>query len=566
MTVGSYDRLDVRASVSAPITDTLAAKLDVISRSETGYVNDVLDGPGNSRPKTYNDTDRQTARLSVLWEPTEAWSIYATGDVTNDDGGPQSGVPAISSSPAANFVNGEISQARPLYGPRLTAPTLFQDQTFDSAAFTINATYDAGNIEYTGVLGYREFDLSQGIDTDSGPNLGGLVTQTGAVVSRGFAFDYVRDWHNETTTLELRAASSAIENFDWVAGIFLMNEENVSDDIFGRFSEPAAFQFASLFNSDQTTQSAAIFGEGTYSVTDRLDLSVGGRYSRDEKSLSRQHQGTLGLGPLGTPYDASTSDSWSEFTPRVIADYDFTDDISAYVSYSRGFQAGAYQSFPFSPATANEPFDPTTVDSYEVGIRSQFFDQRLTANVTAFRADYKDLPSTITATQGTLVVLTNDVQLQGIEVDLQARPTDNLSFYLSAGFTDDKYERSVLGPSAVPGQTENRLKYVADVTARFGARYNLDLNDYGDMSFTANLTHNGDFFMSSVNTPFAFQEAYTTVGAEIEYRLPGDHWTATLGGRNLTDELYQQRASAGGGGVIYFAPPETYYLRLRYEY
>jgi iron complex outermembrane receptor protein len=68
-----------------------------------------------------------------------------------------------------------------------------------------------------------------------------------------------------------------------------------------------------------------------------------------------------------------------------------------------------------------------------------------------------------------------------------------------------------------------------------------------------------------VNTPFAFQEAYTTLGAEVTYALPDDRWAVSLGGRNLTDELYQQRASAGGGGVIFFAPPRTWYATIRYE-
>ena len=564
-TVGSFSRLDFRGAFSTPLSPTFAVKLDVVSRSEYGYVRDALAGPGNSRPRRYNGTDRQTARLSGLWRPTERLTLFSTVDYTDDDAGPQSGVPAISSRPEDNLVDGRIRQARPLYGARRAAPTLFQPQSFEAYGGMLRAEYELDAVELTAILAYRGFELSQGIDTDGGPNVRGLVSQNGRVFDRGFDFDFVRDWSNDTLTAEVRAGSTGSGPLTWVAGVFLMREENDSVDIFGRFSEAAPFNFASRFDFNQVTKSAAVFGEATYAVTPRLNLTLGGRFTYDTKDVDRTHAGTLGLGPLGTPYALQTDEDWSQFTPRAIVDYSFTDDVSAYASYSRGFQAGAYQSFPFSPATANTPFDPTTVNSYELGVRSQFLDRRLTINATAFRADYTDLPSTIQAQQGALVVLTNDVRIQGIELEVNARPIDGLSLYGSAGFVDDDYRRSVVAPSLVPGATENRLKYVADVTARAGVDYEIPL---GGVSVTlgGNLTHSGDFFMSTVNTPFSFQPAYTVYGTRAAVAFADDRLGLEVGVRNLTDELYQYRASAGGGGIIYFAPPRQFYATLRFRY
>ncbi len=567
VTAGTADRIDARASFSGPLSETFAAKLDVISRNRDGYIQDAFaSDPLNDRPTDYNAVDRQTVRLAGLWDPQSPLTVYMTADLTLDDSGPQSGTPAISGAPSASLdSSGNINQARPLYGPRLAAPTLRTPQTFDGFGAMANATWDGDFATYTAILGYRGFDLAQGLDTDGADSGQSLVDQNGVAFTRSAGFDYVRDWRNRTATLELQAASNGDGPLSWVAGVFLMNENNESEDLFGRFSGSAAFKFGNQFYLDQTTRSAAVYAEATYSFTDRVEFSLGGRYTYDEKELDRELESVPGLFSLGGPYDISVEDSWSEFTPRAILDIDLAEDVSVFFSYARGFQAGAYQSFPFSEGSARVPFDPTVVDNYEAGLRSQFFNGRLTANLTYFYSDYTDLPSTVLATAGTFQVLTNDVRLQGLEVELTARPTDALTLYVSAGFTDDEFVRSVVAPSEVPGTTENRLKYVADVTARAGADYRIDFADGSDLTLTANLTHNGDYFMSTVNTPFAFQEAYTTLGAEATYALRDDRWSVSLGGRNLTDELYQRRASAGGGGVIFFAPPQTWYLRLRYE-
>ena len=566
VTIGSNDRLDLRAALSAPVSDTLALKLDLLSRTQDGFLKDAFAGPGNDRPRTYNDVDTQTARLGAYWEPTDQLSVYATTDVTRSRPGPQATTPGITGAASASLdVSGDISQARPLYATRVAAPTLARDQAFDGYGAMVRAEYEAVSVLLTSILGYRGFELSQGIDTDSGPNVLGITTQTGEVIDRGFGFDFVRDWENDTFSWEGRLTSLGDGPLTWVAGVFALHERNRSDDVFGRFSEPAPFQFASAFSFDQTTRSLSAFGEGSYEVTDRLTLTAGGRITWDEKELDRTHQGAFGLGPLGVPYEASAKEDWSQFTPRLIADFELAPDVSVYASYARGFQAGAFQSFPFSPTTANEPFDPTKVDSYEVGLRSQFWDRRVTANITGFWADYTDLPSTINSTDGVLVVLTNDVRLAGLEFELSARPTDSLDLYAIVGLTDDDFTRSVVGPSEVPGETENRLKYVSDVTARVGGSYTYDLPRGDSLTGTVNATHTGDFFMSTVNTPFAFQDAYTTLGAELRYVAPDARWQLALGGRNLTDELYRLRASAGQGGNIAFADPETWYLRLRYE-
>lgn len=563
LTVGSNSRIDLRGSFSTPLAPNFAVKLDAISRNEHGFVKDALFTPGNNRPKRYNDTNRQVIRVSALWEPDDATTVYSAFDYTNDDAGPQTTVPAISSAPAANLVNGKIVQARTVYGPRRAAPTLYEDQTFDGRGLVVDVSHDLGSVSLTGVFGYRGFDLHQGSDTDGGPNVTS-ISQTGATVSRGFGFDYIRDWSNDTLTLELRAAGGEDGPFTWVAGLFGMHEKNESLDFFGRFSEPAAPQSASFFDFDQKTTSRAAFGEASYELTPTLTLSAGLRYTVDRKEVSRTHAAGLNRPVVsGAPYVANASKTWKEFTPRVILDWEAVDGVKLYASYSRGFQAGAYQSFPFSLTTANQPFEPTTVDSYEAGIKSSFANDRFVANLTAFRADYTDLPSSIIGAIGAIQVLTNDVRLQGLELELRARPLTGLDLYFIGGLTDDKFLRSVVAAPAVPGQTENHLKFVPKSSARIGGNYSYELGKGDRVVLGANLTYSGAFYSSTVNTPFAYQDAYTLLGSEITYEAPDARWAISLGGRNLTDKLYGERAGTGGGGAIVFGEPRTFYARVK---
>lgn len=562
ITLGSYRRADLRGSFTTPLSPGLGIRAEAVARNENGFIGDALRTADTSRPERYNDTRRQIFRLSALWQPGAATNVYAAFDYTNDDGGPVTGVPAIASTPAANLIGNQTVQARPVYGTFLAAPTLYQDQRFKGRGALLNVEHDAGGVQLSAVFGYRGFDLHQGSDTDGGPNVTS-TSQTGAVVSRGFGFDYVRDWSNDTYTLELKAAGDT-GRFNWVVGAFGLREHNLSTDIFGRFTEPAAPQSASLLIFDQTTKSIAAFGEGTFKLTPRLSVSAGARYTSDTKDLYRTHAATLGRPVLsGAPYVADTSKTWSKLTPRVILDWEPVDDVKLYASWSRGFQAGAFQSFPFSLSTANEPFNPTTVDSYELGLKSSFGRGAFVANLAAFRADYKDLPSSIIGTVGAITVLTNDVRLQGLELELRARPVRGLDLYLIGGVTDDKFLRSVVAAPAVPGATENRLKFVPKASARAGATYTADLTNQAQMIGTVNLTYSGDYYMSTVNTPFAYQPDYTLLGAELTYQAPGGRWSLSIGGRNLTDRLYEERASTGGGGTITYGQPRTWYTRFR---
>lgn len=565
-TFGSFNRADFRGSYSTPLSDTVAAKIDLISRSDDGYVTDALATSLSGRSKKLNRTDRKAARIAFVWDATDRLKFFASADLSVDRSGIQTGVPFVSGTPADNInnANGTINRSAPLYGNRLAAPDITNPNAFDGRGTQINVTYDLDGFALSSILAYRSFKYDQGLDSNGGPAATGLRSQNGMPITRAIGNSIVRNWNNNTTTWELQASSTGADALKWTIGTFLMNESNKSTDFFGTFTTNV-----SGFRIDQTTKSGAIFGEASYSIVKDLEVSAGGRYTKDTKDFSRDHFAAFGL-PLfsGAAYSGSTSVSWSQFTPRFTVSYRINENVSSYASYSKGFQAGAFQSVPFASAgSSNTPFQPTIVKNTEGGFKTQWLDNRITANVTVFRADYTDIPSTVLTAIDGFTVLTNGVRVAGTELELALRPVSGLSIYANLATLSDKYTKSVLAASFIPGAGErNRVKFAPDRTAKLGAQYEAKLAGGGKLSVGGNIAYSGEYFMNTVNTPFGVQKAYSVVDANIGYGSGNGRWKVTLAGKNLTDKLYASQATTGAGGAVWFGAPRTVSLAVLVTY
>lgn len=568
LTVGSFSRLDGRGSVNIPLADNLAVKADFISRSDDGFVDNASYGPNGDVEKDLNRTNRQSARLSALWEPTERLSIFASIDGTRDRSGVQSGIPLISSADADNIdaATGNPNRARPLFGERLADPDIIGPNTLDALGGQITANLDLDTVVIQSISGYRSFDLDQAIDTNGGGAATGLVSQNGDIIDRSAGNNLTRYWEHDTFTQELQVASAGENQFSWIFGAFYMNEKNKSDLNFGSFNNDDTInQRASGFNTRQTTTSFAIFGELSVRMFERLELTAGARYTWDQKDYSRRHFAAFGL-PIftGNPYFGETTVNFKKLTPRVIAKFEVTDDVMTYASWSRGFQAGAFQTFAFASAeNSNTPFNETTVDTFEAGFKGQFFDDRVTFNANFFHSDYSNIPSSILSNSGAFEVVTNDARIWGTEFELAAEPVDGLIVYGNLSTLNDKYTNSNLAPSRFPGANdENRLKFTPKLKWKLGAEYSAELN-YGTISFGGSVAHTGNYVTSTVNTPFGFQESYQVVDAQVSFESTDQRWKLTAAGKNLTDTLYAPQLGAAGSGAAFFAAPTNWSLTLR---
>ena len=210
------------------------------------------------------------------------------------------------------------------------------------------------------------------------------------------------------------------ENDDkkWVLGLFLTDERDHRAE---SFNFPALFipPFVGIINNDcvitNTTENCvgttdlsdaradifawAIYGQLTWDFNRRLSTTLGLRYSFEEKDFVAAGFSTFGGGLIIEPFPRTeASDDWDSVDFRAAIDYAFTDDILGYVSVSSGFKSGGFPGSPSTAAGAVRPFNREKALNYEVGIKSQWFDNTLQANLTGFFTDYKDLQVTRYAT------------------------------------------------------------------------------------------------------------------------------------------------------------------------
>ena len=277
---------------------------------------------------------------------------------------------------------------------------------------------------------------------------------------------------SEQYSIEARIQSDYDGPLNFLLGGFYMDVDlqnqywvlHTGLDYFAAVAPPALFGadgigwVAPQFNNstdDYGIESKAIFGELYYEFTDTLKLTLGARYTIDNKDIKdRQYllnndeeTGAPLLQPLNADLpipvpQRDTDEEWKEWTGRVVLDWAVTDDSLAYVSYSRGYKGGGFNP-PFDPVdfpgTASE-FDPEFVDAYEIGIKNTFFDNTTQANFTAFFYDYQDMQISKIVNRTSFNENT-DAEIYGVEAELVFAPDEHWLFnangaYLHSEATD----------------------------------------------------------------------------------------------------------------------------------
>jgi iron complex outermembrane receptor protein len=384
-------------------------------------------------------------------------------------------------------------------------------------AVTLEFNWDVGDYTITSVSGWR--DSNEILDED---NIGAPIP----------IFNPIRPQDYEQWSTELRVVSELAGPLNFQAGAYYVNSEyEINATLFAiDFSAPA-----SIADAGQELNAFALFGEAYFDINDRTRLTAGGRWTTEEKEFwlyqafgvdpSGQLPFTWGCGNLNSEQQATADavaaahiasapdevtaaaraealtcnddngkDSWSEFTPRVSLDYRFTDDVMGYVSWSRGFRSGGWNGRATTPSSIG-PYDPETVDSYEVGVRSQLFDQRLQLNATYFHSKYKDKHESVISAFGvsTITIVENaaEASIDGIELEWRLVPNDRLQVRGSVGWTSGEYDEFI-GFNRLTGRVEDisdsfDFGFQPEWNISVGADYFVPLqSDLGSLLFAAN--------------------------------------------------------------------------------
>jgi iron complex outermembrane recepter protein len=357
-------------------------------------------------------------------------------------------------------------------------------------------------------------------------------------------------------TQELRLTGKALPNdqLDWATGAFYyrgtsLNRGQINVALLGGALGPAGgLNFQQ--NSPSLDQNEAVFAQGTEHLTDKLDLTAGVRGTHEDKSYT--YQSFFGrLGPYGVDYGHV---DW-----KVNAGYKITPDVLAYASISTGFRGGGFNPRPFAADQINE-FKPEKLTEYEVGLKSDWFDHHLRANVAAYYGDYTNLQfnsqNTVNGVPYTGINNIGGANIYGYEVEIEARPFGALSIEASAGYTAFKYKN--LGNNVGCGTGANAAALAAageciagnpsysdypdgqpKFKANLGAAYAVNLPGGSSLTPRLDATFQSQVFFDVVNqTPGAITPSRTLLNGRVQWDAANGKYSVAFLGTNLTNKEY----------------------------
>ncbi len=531
----SFNTFNVEGGVGGPIAPGLDGRIAFVKNNSDGYTTNALTG------NKENGADNAAFRAMLLYKPSDKLTVLFNvhgGYVDNRPAeyrhiGDLSPVDGSQCSVAATFAGGCVDAFG--YG----TPSKFYDGSYNrqqhlkvnSLGSYLRADYSADSLTYTSITSVEHVDKIHPEDSDASPN---------QLLEIDFGV------RSNTITQEFQVHQTK-DRYNWVLGAYYLKEDLHQNQPL-RVALDSGGGYVAYDQSHQITDAYAIYGQGDYSITDKLKLTLGGRGTYEHKSFdysgSVQFQDPAAPGGFddNTPLNDSSHSLYSSaFSWRAALNYSFTRDILTYASASTGYKSGGFNgSFLGTDASLIpaqlKAINPETVTAYEVGIKSSFFDRRLTLNVAGFYNDYKNMQVFLLVNEGGIGVniLTNAkaAHTEGFDIQALARPIQNLTLNAQVGLLNTRLD------GAVNGQfVSNQLPLAPRTTAALGFDYKIPVGDNA-VNLQFNASYKSHQYFDTTNDPYTTQSAYWLENVRLAYAFNDTHWEVAAFAHNLADTHY----------------------------
>jgi iron complex outermembrane recepter protein len=662
ITAGRFGLIQTRGTVDIPLADSLSSSFSFATKNRKGYLKRIAfpgasnfastpitnykaagydniglgreggDGSWNVRGKLkynnggafratvsadYTDIDQnQLANKLIATTPAVFAGTYNCAIAepvpvgTNCGGGPPSfaflpsigGLTSIFNNPTVYGVN---SDANP-NNNRLPYDNRFVTNSLDTSyangnnysklktyGGSLTLDYDlTDNVALKSITAYRELHWNVGMDVDGSP-LNFLHTSF--------------TMNQKQFSQELQLLGNAMDKkLNYVLGAYYFKESGDLHD-YVTFAE-GLLQVDGP--NDLATKNYAFFGQVDYKLTDQFAITIGGRYTHENKTFEGFQSDANGLtykilsflagigqGPpaclvinptisdacriaagfpnAGQPlryYIAGTQRKvFNNFSPKVGIQYHPTDDVMVYGSWSKGYKTGGWTTRLSNPLPTAPDFNEEKATTFELGVKSTLIDRRLQVNAALFQTNYKGIQ--LNFQQGVSPTIQNagDARIKGFELEVTAAPTDALTINASIGHLNAKYT-NVLAPARVAanpfqagvfagGELPKTPKWKFNISPR----YQVNLGNGGKVILLADYTHTSSLWNDTERAFLLKRGATDIVNGSISYKEPGEHWDVTLGMTNITNERYLVTGQAQiAGGQFYgtYSRPREWYAKL----
>jgi iron complex outermembrane recepter protein len=569
-TAANYDRWEAEGAANVAAGETLAFRLSgkAVNQDEGYWYSRV-------RQTDLGEQDILLGRAQLLWKPDPRFSVRLKleAEKNRSEIGVGKFFGTISTSAAAcpDFAN----PAHCINGHGYTDTTSdkFEGDWNHDAPYRVSQWNGTGRIDadlgfarLAAVTGYINFKRGFYIDADAGPTTDAEFDQNDKV---------------EQFSQEVRLSGDFAERANWIVGAYY-SWDRVRTYSPGYLRD--SFNTDVLITANQKTESAALFGQVDWKLTDQLTLVSGVRYTDEDRDYAG---GTRDLNPFGLSFlclavgacapgpgqtqlsfiDDSISDkNWSW---RAGLNFKPNDDTLFYALVARGVKSGGFFNGITTNSFALAPYKPEKLTDYEVGVKARLFDRSLSIEASAFWYDYKDLQTQTFTNVGavSLIKLANvdKATVKGLDIQAVWQPVNGLSLNAGAGLLDTELGSFLTaGPAGVVTVPKgNKLPNAPEVTLNFQARYEWTVAGDWTAAVQAGAHYSDKVFKEALNQAYLSADSYWIVDARASV-ASASGWELAVWAKNLTDERYVAQATDNGIGMGYriFNAPRTYGVTL----
>jgi len=597
LTYGRFDRTTFRGTLNIPFTDELQGRFAVSTRRSNG-LGVRLDFATGAKRADLGEDDSLAARARLRWRPGDRFEANLAIDGTRvrepqvpDD------IQAINpAAPLLGLWNALVGGPNPYTPAFLTAADYTSYATGPGTAeldlweTSLTLDWDLGSYQLKSITAYRDIQALFSNDGDGSP-------------LRVLGSDMV-DLDQDQLSQELQLSGRSFgDRLDWLAGLYYFDES--AFEITHAYVMPGIWQVLESLpflmgpagpigpcppppgasqlptpgplgctgnpnnipldldfcgTNDVQVSNYAAFAHGTYACNDRWSATAGLRYTHERKVHTLLYQ-RFNSGYIIAPPGTRTTRSWDAVTPKAGLEFRPSDQVMWYLSASRGFRSGGFNGRPFYRDVV-EAFDPEYLWSYELRVKSTWFERRLVANTAIFHNRYSDVQLTANraTADGNVGVFTENggkARIEGFELELHARPVAGLDFTAAIGYIDAQFTHIDPGVSVTLASV---FPKTPKWNGNFSVQYAAALADFGSLTLRGDYACSSRYYNDVINTPGLAQSAFGLVNARIALRGESQSWEVAVFDKNLTDEHY---ITAGVDGLAAIGFNEAQYTRPR---
>lgn len=573
---GSGNEKRITAGASGALNDNARGSLAVLWGDYEGNVTNVFNG------EEVNGYSKKGVRGKLVLTPSDDLKVTLAADHLKSDDTIPTGVLYRNSNTA--YPSGIETPTNPAIVAG-GAPVVASEENREinhnlktrvedeNQGVSAQLDWNIGDHTLTSITAYRTWENTQIQDGDRLPALiPGVQVQSH---DRGYV-----DFNQ--LSQEFRLASPKGNFVEYVAGLYYLtteDEQTYRRDILTVANVPQ--NGVADYNVDTTSYSA--FGETTFNFTDRLRALAGLRWTNDDLEFNHARVSSSAVSQPGirTSESGSGSTNEDEFSGRVGAEFDATDNVLTYLTYSQGYKGPAYNVF-FNASAVNGdylPLAPETSDSIELGLKSTLLDDRLRFNAAVFDTTYDNYQANFRDVVGGTVVTrlinAGEVSTKGIEIDFEARITSQFTLSGALAKIDAQIEDfkipSGLTPAQIAAASVNGkpLPFAPEFKSTLQANYAIDLDNGLVIDLGTDYNWQSEVQYDLSQTPDTIQDSYGIWNASIALSDPNQGWRVALLGKNLADESYASFLQQANGGLYRAVPrdDERYFgINARWDF